>query len=223
MLTRPDDRLRPILTCLVVLAITSGCARPIVGVELQAMSFMSPLPPITGSVEVCINKKLRSRHWNVDKHPYRVELGKRAAINFERMVKAAFRDVIVDYSDACGRLSARPWFEARIISANRDWDGVEGIVDPEPVDTALTMLFRLYANDGVLVWSKEIEAEHRAPGFVATPVIRSQKGSRDFGVVLADALQQGYEALLADRDVRAYFADDSLARVGATGGNITAP
>ncbi len=217
------ETLELLLVLTTLAALTSACARPIVGVELEAMSFMSPLPPIAGAVEVCIDKKLRSRHWNVDDHPYRVELGKRAAINFERMAKAAFRDVIVDYSDVCGRLSARPWFEARIISANRDWDGVEGIIDPEPVDTALTMLFSLHANDGVPVWSQQIKAEHRAPGFVGTPVTRSQKGRRDFGVVLAEAFQQGYAALLADPDVRAYFADDGVARVRATGSDVAAP
>lgn len=208
---------RSILGALLLIALASGCGRQLRSVELEPMSFVSPHPPIAGAVEVCVRKKLHARHWNVAEHPYRIELGKRAALNFERMVRAAFRDVIVAYTEDCGSLSDRPWIEATIVSANRDWDGLEGLIDPEPVDTALTLALALQADDGSPIWSTEITARHRATDFgLVGPTIRSQRGSRDFGIVLSSALDQGFEALVTSREVRAAFGDAAGARDDTT-------
>ena len=191
-------------------AFQTGCGRPLRGVELAPLSFSSPLPPIAGGVEACIDKPLRARHWNVETHPYRVELGKRAALGFERMVKASFREVVVDYSDVCGHGGERPWIQARILAANRDWDGVDGLVDSAPVDTAMTMQFEFHAPSGETVWEKRVEASHRTPGFIGTRVTRAVRGSEDFGFVLARALEQGHAALVAAPEVRAFYDDASL-------------
>lgn len=204
-----------LLACLALLAATA-CTREIRSVELPMMTFANPAPPIDGSVEVCVPSKLYKRQWNVRDHPYRIELGKRAALNFERMAKTAFREAVAVYGDDCGATSDTPWIEAAIVSANRDWDGIEGVINPEPVDTALTMSFALYADDGTPIWSTSIKAEHRVvdpappPRAIGGALVRSRRGSRDFGIVLGKALDDAYAQLITSTDVRAAFGDSGL-------------
>ena len=204
-----------LLACLALLA-AIGCTREILTVELPMMNFANPAPPIAGSVEVCVPSKLYKRQWNVRDHPYRIELGKRAALNFERMAKTAFREAVAVYGDDCGSTSDTPWIEAAIVSANRDWDGMEGVINPEPVDTALTMSFDLFADDGSPIWSTSVKAEHRVvdpappPRALGGAMVRSRRGRRDFGVVLGKALDEAYAQLITSTDVRAAFGDTGL-------------
>ena len=128
-------------------------------------------------------------------------------------VRASFEEARATYTSDCSADRDLPWIEAWIVSANRDWDGIEGVINPEPVDTALTMTFALHAVDGEKIWSTTVTAKHRVvdpppPPFART--IRSLRGSRDFGVVLRDALDQGYEALITSEIVRAAFDDTAL-------------
>ncbi|MCR9096195.1 MAG: hypothetical protein NXI30_18365 [bacterium] len=214
-----------LLACLALLA-TMGCTREILSVELPTMTFVNPAPPIDGSVEICVPSKLYKRQWNVPDHPYRIELGKRAALNFERMAKTAFREAVAVYGDGCGSTNGLPWIEAIIVSANRDWDGIVGVIDPEPVDTALTMSFALFADDGSPIWSTSVKAEHRVvdsalPIFLGGTLVRSRRGSRDFGAVLGKALDDAYEQLITSTDVRAAFGDAGL-EADPAGGPVAA-
>lgn len=191
-----------------------GCARMLSPVDLPTMTFLSETPKIAGRVEVCVKPELYKRRWNVEEHPYRIELGKRAALNFERMAKSAFREAVAVYAESCGAASDTAWIESKIISANRDWDGIEGWFawfEQEPVDTAITMSFTLYADDGQPIWSTRIKSEHRSVDSIPlTNRLRRNRGARDFGIVLAKTLDQAYVELLASDDVRAAFGDTQL-------------
>lgn len=199
------------LACLLVL-MAAGCARMIETVDLPTMTFESAAPPIDASVEICVRPRLHKRQWNVRDHPYVVELGKRAAINFERMAKTAFREADTVYTDDCGARSDTPWIEATIVSANRDYDGFEGgLLEQEPVDTALTMAFALHADDGSEIWSTTVKAVHRTVDPAPLNVrVRRHRGSRDFGAVLRKALDEGYAQLVTSEQVRAAFGDTGL-------------
>lgn len=205
-------RLLGIAALVLAAASAGGCARMIRPVDAPTMAFESEAPAIDASIEICVRPKLHKRQWNVHDHPYVIELGKRAAIGFERMVKTAFRDAAAVYTDRCGETSRTPWIEATIVSANRDYDGFEGgLIEQEPVDTALTMSFEIHADDGSEIWTTTVEARHRsvdpAPWNVRT---RRHRGSRDFGVVLGEALDEGFTRLITSREVRAAFGDPGL-------------
>lgn len=206
----------PFATSMVIASLAlmtaTGCGRMIQPVDLPTMTFESAAPPIDGRIEVCVRPKLHKRQWNVRDHPYVIELGKRAAIHFERMVKTAFREAVTVYTDRCGSTSDTPWIEATIVSANRDYDGFEGgLIEQEPVDTALTMSFAVHADDGAKLWSTTVAAKHRsvdpAPLNVRT---RRFRGSRDFGEVLRKALEEGYARLITSEEVRAAYGDVGL-------------
>lgn len=203
------NRVHRVAACMLVL-ILGACARPLVDVTLPPVDFEGP-EKLATDVEVCVPKKLHARVYDISKHPYRVDLGQKAALALERLARSAFQDVVVDYpmGDRCGGRTDRPWFTAEIVSAKRDWDGIvtgdgfAAISDPEPVDTALTMRFELHADDDTELWSYETTTSHRSPGSVVER--RRSQGSRDFGVVLANALEAGHAALLAAPELRAAF------------------
>ena len=92
---------------------------------------------------------------------------------------------------------------AEIVSANRDWDGIVGIVDQEPVDTGITLRVALYSKAAGEIWSTSVQATTRAPAPGFGP--RLYGGARDFGVVLEDALRQAYASLMTSPEVRAAF------------------
>ncbi|MEM9175611.1 MAG: hypothetical protein AAGC67_10285 [Myxococcota bacterium] len=218
----------PLLLAGVALATATGCTRELRAVDLETMTFEDSVPPIDASVEVCIRSNLHKRQWSVEGPPYRIALGKRAALHFERMAKQAFREAVAVYTDACGATSETPWVEATIVSANRDYDGIEGFPlfgyfvelfsGADPVDTALTMSFALHADDGSEIWSTEVKSEHRVVDTPPPPIptvgarVRARRGSRDFAVVLRDALDRGYQALISSETVRRAFDDDGLER-----------
>lgn len=182
--------------------VTLACdsRRPARTVALGAMQFTSEAQPIAADIELCLPARLRKRQWNVEEHPYRVDLGMRAASNFEALARAVFRDVVVDFDEPCGDKTDRPWLTAEIVSANRDWDGIAGVLDPEPVDTALTMEFALYSDDGEEIWSTRTKQRHRSSGQVIGR--RSTAGTTDFGIVLEKALNEGYARILASEEIR---------------------
>ena len=128
------------------------------------------------------------------------------------MAKTAFREADTVYTDDCGARSDPPWIEATIVSANRDYDGFEGgLLEQEPVDTALTMAFALHADDGSEIWSTTVKAVHRTVDPAPLNVrVRRHRGSRDFGAVLRKALDEGYAQLIASEQVRAAFGDTGL-------------
>ena len=95
---------------------------------------------------------------------------------------------------------------AEILAANRDWDGVVSLVDPEPVDTGITLWLALYEGQGELIWTSTLQATTRAPG--PLPGHRIHDGARDFGVALGDALRRSFVSLTTSPEVRAAFLED---------------
>jgi len=204
---KPSRRPLPpvgLVACLAAFASFGACLqRTIIAVDLAPITFESEAIEIDGEVDLCISRALRQRQWNVERHPYRVALGARASTNLESLARSAFRVVHTRFDGACGEKGELPWMTAEIRSANRDWDGIVGIVNPEPVDTGITLRVALYATGGEEIWATSVQATTRSPGPVLRP--RRYSGARDFGVVLQDALREVYASLMTSPEVRAAF------------------
>jgi len=206
--------------------------RTIRTVELPPMTFESDRPKLPGSIRVCIPRQLSSRQWNVERHPFRINLGARASVNFERLTIAAFEDVKISTSVDCGSTSESPHLTARIVSANREHytDVKQG-----RQRTSIQFEMTLFSADGNEVWRSRVEgvdesepAYAGASPFGHTPshhvevlpaklleVVtiperskRHEDAAIDFGVALANALEQSFEALLSSPEVRAALSDD---------------
>ncbi len=204
---------------------TTACGE-IRTVALQPLPFENASGPIPGDVEVCIQKKLRARRWNAGETGYRIELGSRATLNFERLAKASFRDAVVVFDEQCGERTDHPWITASIVSAKRDWDGLQGWITPTPVDTELTLSIELHQNDGAEIWSTRATGTHSTRStamehgydvvthsvFFPLLAFRSselaRRARRDFGIVLASAFEQVHDRMMKSPSVRAAFEPD---------------
>jgi hypothetical protein len=183
-----------------------GCGRPIKRAELPLMSFASQHPPIDGAITVCLTPDLRRRSWNVRDHPFRVGLGERASINFEHMVKAAFREVATNLEEDCGKPPAQPRIEARIDLANRELDSE---ADRDQV-TVITMSFELYGADNRLVWRETTRGEVIAKRAGFGSRARHRVAARHLGDAMGKAIDLAYFALIESEEVREAFGDTAL-------------
>ena len=195
----------------------TGCGRALKSVSLEHLELKEPSHVIDVPIELCLPPALRNRQWNVAEHPFRLDLGSRASLNFERMVKRVFSDVDVTLSTACGSRTGLPWITARIVAANRELytevqDGVQ--------HTSLRLDTEIRAPGGSRIWrSDQTAVIERAPalrgsgpfrssesseardglfspflGWAGTSV-RHDRAAEDFGAALEQALRKTYEAL----------------------------
>jgi hypothetical protein len=209
-------------TALGVLAIVIsllGCAgpRPLATAELDTVEYAKAPPRIDAAVELCLTPELRLRQWNVAEHPFRVELGPRASIHFERLIKQRFADVRVTFGPDCGSTTSRPWITGRIVSAHRE---LYQEVEDDLQYTAIVFETTLHKDSGELVWEATLDGVVGRPPALGGHALFAgwQKGSviffpidvlatfedrprharavEDFGAALALALQQTDRALL---------------------------
>jgi hypothetical protein len=143
--------LAPLVLAAATLSALLGCAgaRPIATVKLESVEFPESPPRIEAPIELCLDAELRQRQWNVSEHPFRVELGSRAALHFERLIKRHFSNVLVTFGPQCGSTSARPWITGRIVSANRE---LYNEVEDETQYTAIVLETILRSNDDEIIW-----------------------------------------------------------------------
>ena len=181
-----------------------GCARPLTYVDLAPMSFEDESAPINGTIELCLSRKIRKRQWNVKDHPYKIELGGRAAQNIEIMAKSAFREVLVSFDDTCGSATHYRWLDVRIVAANRDWDSLWATEQ----NTTITLSLDLFEDDGREIWSTTTRGDVKSKPAWFTR--RRTRGAKDFGQAISLALQQGFEELIASEEIRSAFRDTQL-------------
>ena len=114
------------------------------------------LPP----APLCLPPALRLRQWNVEDHPFRVELGKVTAREFERLVKSIFTDVTVTFERRCGGRTGLPWITTEIRSANRE---VYYEIEDDLQYTAITLVTSIHEPDGRERWVETTESVVAAP------------------------------------------------------------
>ena len=130
-------------------ALGCGSARPVATVELDTLTLSEAPPQLTAPVELCLDATLRQRQWNVAEHAFRVELGSRAALHFERLIKRHFANVLVTFGPECGRSSGRPWISGRIVSAHRE---LYNEVEDDTQYTAIVFETTLHAQGDEILW-----------------------------------------------------------------------
>lgn len=184
---------------------SSGCGggRIVTAVELDPIAFENEAAPIPGAIELCITRELRRRQWNVRNHGHIIELGSRAALNVERLAKAAFESVAVSFDEACGTSTQRPRLSAVILSANREPDSLWARTQ----ETSITMQFELVAADGTPIWSAETLG--RVTKTPAPWTRRKIRAAEDFGDAMRLALERSFEEILASQEIRRAVASPS--------------
>ena len=210
--------LRPVLASSLAIYLV-GCAAPVlVEPSPGVLTFENPLEPVDAAVEVCIPVALRKRQWNVPPRGFRVALGPRAAVNFERLVKAAFSDVTVTFDSECGARTELPWMELVIASAKRDRTGPtdDGLVHTE---ITLETTLRNDANEPIWQWDVTSQVAHepgpgdgvpyldeRMPIFLfpvgAVTIGVRERAAEAFGEALDQGLRQTFDALVAAPEIR---------------------
>lgn len=142
---------------------TTACAanRPLATAIVPAVEFEGDAPAIGSPIELCLSPALRQRQWNAERHPFRVELGPRAALVFERLAKTRFRSVEVTFDRDCGAQTGLPVLEARIPGAHRE--PYEDVVDPLQY-TAVELETTLRTRSGEVLW------QTREDGVVGRPL-----------------------------------------------------
>lgn len=133
----------------------AGSSGPIRTAEIEPMRFDSDRVPIDAAVELCLPPVLRTRQWDVEDYPFRVDLGTRASQNFERLVKSAFREVKVTLDASCGSTTDLPWITAKIVSANRE---TPSEVTGEFQYSATKILATLHGKDDDPIWEYTADA-----------------------------------------------------------------
>ena len=204
------SRIGPLILAGLLLS-AGGCARPSMHAQLDPMHFTNDRPPIDGAITVCLTPKLRRRTWNVRDHPFTVQLGQRASVNFESMTKAAFREVTTNLDAGCGKPSARPRITARIDSANRvlNFDAGRDQV------TVVTMTFSIYGADNKRLWRETTVGE-----VITDPVFliqRHKDAAHAMGQAIRKAINLAYPALLDSKVLRQAFEPATFREV--EGGN----
>ena len=165
------------------------------------MVFASKRPPINAAVEACLTPEFRLRIWDVIDHPYRIALGERASLNFEIMLKAAFRRVTTTFDADCGSSTSLPWLTARIDQADRELDGMFY----EDQVTVITMTFKAFSPDGREIWATTTVGDtNEKLGFFTYP---QTAAARDMGEALRKALDGGYQAMLESDVLRKAIED----------------
>lgn len=208
-------------------AFGAGCSantKPIDGVVFPDTRFDAEVGRFATPIELCVPPALRKRQWNVEAHPFRIDLGPRAALHFERMVKARFREVEVTFDKACGATTGRPWITTKIVSAHREpYSDVNLANDPLQY-TALETVTSIHAGSGETLWETAQDGVVGKPlplggnAFFASwdkgSIIflpfdflasledrpRMEAARRDFGEAMAAALVATNEALVRDAD-----------------------
>ena len=187
-----------LVSCVITLS-GLGCARKISTVQLEPMLFVDESPPIDGTIELCLTPELRMRQWGGKRHPFKIELGTRTALNFEILAKSAFREVVVSFDRDCGSATDYPWLTATIVAANRDLDQLWSTEQ----NTTITIEFDLAENDGTPIWSYVSKGHISAP---SAPFLRRRvRAAEAFGETIAIALQSAFEELVESAEVRRAF------------------
>jgi len=195
--------------------------------------------PIATPVEVCLSPKLRQRQWNAERHPFRVELGPRAAQTFERVAKQHFRAVEVTLVADCGGATDLPYLESLIIGAHREpYEDVED----ELQYTAVELETTLYSDAGEILWASRDDGVVGRPlplgghalfaGWDTGSILfffvdffaliehrqRLEQARTDFGDALIAAYEAMHASLLRDADeIRLQLLSASPDRTGALG------
>lgn len=203
-----------------------GAIRRRAVITLAPIVFENPLEPVEARVEVCVSKRLRDRQWNLPLRAFRIDLGQRTAVNFERLARAAFAEVVVAFEAECDGPAALPRMTMEVVSAKRD---PSGRLTDGRVHTEVTLRTLLHDSAGELVWQHETRgAVDREPRFgdgipyaddsiglfellvfapVALPALALQspmldRAAEDFADAVEAGLQQTFQALVAAAEIR---------------------
>lgn len=180
---------------------TTGCGRTVTAVELDPIVYAHEDAPVPGAIELCLTRELRMRQWNVRNHGYLIELGDRAALNVERLTKAAFASVVVSFEEPCGQATDRPWLSVTILAANREADSIWS----RSQETSITMELELASDDGEPIWAT------RTRGTVTkTPasfIRRRTRAAEDFGEALREALDVAFQEIVQSEEIRRALAN----------------
>ena len=197
----PRSRLRVLATVLAVcVAASAGCGgRTVTAVELEPIVFSHEDAPIPGTIELCLARELRMRQWNVRSQPYVIELGDRAALNVERLAKAAFESVVVSFEEPCGGATQGPWLSATILAANRETDSIWS----RSQETTITLDLELVSESGAQIWNT------RTRGVVtkepAALTRRRIRAAQDFGEAIQRALETAFQEIIESEAIRRTF------------------
>ncbi len=187
------------LTALFV--VTTGCGRTVTAVDLDPILFAHEGAPIPGAIELCLTRELRMRQWNVRNHPFVIELGDRAALNVERLAKAAFDSVVVSFDEPCGQATDRPWLSVVILAANREADSIWA----RSQETTITMNFELASDEGSRIWATQTRGVvTQKPAAFTRRKIRAAEA---FGGAMRQALDLAFEEIVRSEKIRLALAN----------------
>lgn len=195
-----------LITLVAGLALLSslGCGRPLTTVALEPMTFEHKAAPIEGTIELCLSPTLRRRQWNVEEHPFKIDLGSRTALNVEILAKSAFRNVIVSFDQACGSMTDHAWLSVVILAANRDWDTLWA----REQTTTITMQFELAESRERSIWSTTTKGDVTTS--TSALFQRRKRAAEAFGQAIEIALQKAFEEIIESEEIRRALGDISL-------------
>ena len=186
----------------------SGSNRPLRKALVEPLIFEIETPKHPEAIELCLSPELRQRQWNVEDHPYRIDLGAATAREFERLVKATFTDVTVTFDRQCGVRTGLPWITTEIHSANRE---LYSEVEDDLQYTAITLITSVHGARGQRAWIETTESVVSAPPIlgglgssgersglvsilfphtIAVKDLRHAQASREFGRAIEQALRE---------------------------------
>lgn len=195
---------RPMLwTALCLALLLGGCTyRGTVPVELEPVPLWRPADPIEGAIELCLPPALRMAHWRYGDRFYVVHLGRKVALNVERLAKHAIRDVVVSFTEDCGVATRRPWLLAEITAAERRIGG------RGPDETRVTIALSLSSDEGETIWQEQ--AEGVVPPGAHGLAFPHTRAARDFGRAASLALAEVFDRLRRSDTVRSSLAAQPL-------------
>jgi hypothetical protein len=183
-----------------IVAASTGCGRTVTAVDLDPLVFAHEDAPVPGAIELCLTRALRMRQWNVRNHPYLIELGDRAALNVERLAKAAFDSVVVSFEEPCGQETNRPWLSAKILAANREADSLWA----RNQETTITLDFELVSDAGTQIWETRVRGSvTKKPAALTRRKIRA---AEDFGEAMQQALDEAFREIVESEAIRRALA-----------------
>ena len=191
----------------------SGSDRPLRKAFLEPLAFEAESPKRPEAIELCLPPKLRQRQWNVEDHPFRVDLGSVTAREFEQLVKAFFANVTVTFERQCGARTGLPWITTEIYAANRERYSE---VEDDLQYTAITLVTSVHGARDQPVWIETTESVVSAPpvrgGFggsgqrsgllsllfphtIAVKDLRHAQASRAFGRAIEEGIREVERAM----------------------------
>lgn len=179
---------------------TTGCGRTVTAVELDPIVYAHADAPVPGAIELCLTRELRMRQWNVRNHGYLIELGDRAALNAERLAKAAFASVVVSFEEPCGQATDRPWLSVTILAANREADSIWSRTQ----ETAITLDLELVSDDGERIWATQTRGTVTKKPAAFTR--RKLRAAKDFGEAMREALDVAFGEIVQSQEIRRALA-----------------